>query len=159
MALVLLTLNFLQSCTGYADSSLGHWDDSSTSRSRLGVGCVHLMKAPFHKIQPACSCWYGYSITCGPRVLLQPLLAQILQKIYGFWNDIKAESKDSGRARWVLSFRFTAHACNLLWSGDRPQTRAVAHIVCEVFVNMAVMRKFDVSNKYNSLKARLGVMS
>jgi TRAP-type C4-dicarboxylate transport system permease large subunit len=38
---------------------------------------------------------------------------------------------------------------------ETPQTRAVAHIVYEVFVNMAVVRKIDVSNKYNSLKERV----
>ena len=31
--------------------------------------------------------------------------------------------------------------------GDRPQTRAIPHIVYEVFVNMAAVRKVDVCDK------------
>ena len=40
----------------------------------------------------------------------------------------------------VFSFRFNAYACNLLWR-ERPQTRSVADVVYEVFVNMAAVRK------------------
>ena len=88
---------------------------------------------------------------------------QLTKQYTIFWNDSKAKSKDSGRARFVFSFRFNAYACNLLCrqtAGHRPQhglqARTVAHMVYEVFVNVTAVRKIDVSDKYNSLKVRLG---
>jgi hypothetical protein len=87
--------------------------------------------------------------TCDRRILLQPLLAQIVQK-YTIFETTVRQNRKTVAARDVCSV-FSLVFTRVICCGDRPQTRAIAHIVYEVFVNMAAVRKIDVSDIYNCL--------
>ena len=73
------------------------------------------------------------------------------KNIYNFWNDSKAKSKDSGRARCVFSFRDNAYACNL--------TGCCSHSVRSICEHGGGAKDWRIWQKEQFKRARLGVMN